>query len=78
MVTSKQFHTFVNQCFSRRRKMVKNNIPSNMFGADEVARVMEELDLGAETRPQELSCELYLSMLHKLQGLKNSREAESA
>ena len=71
LVSTQEFQTFVNQCFSRRRKMVKNNIPPNMFEADHVSQAMAELDLKVETRPQEMSKDQYLAFLYKLQHLKN-------
>jgi len=73
-VSPKQFETFVNQCFSRRRKMVKNNIPTNMYETHVVARAMEETGLDAQTRPQDMSCHQYLSLLHRLQALKEEEK----
>jgi len=69
-ISAKQFHTFVNQCFSRRRKMVKNNIPSNMYEGEAVATAMESLSLKPETRPQDMSCKDFLALLHKLRAIK--------
>ena len=75
-VTSKQFQTFVNQCFSRRRKMLKNNIPTNMYDTESVAKAMEVMNLDAQTRPQDMSCHEYLGLLYRLQELKAKASSE--
>lgn len=74
-ISTKQFDTFVNQCFSRRRKMLKNNIPTNMFEAEAVVQAIEEADgLTLQTRPQDISHSQYLLLLHRLQTLKAQQQ----
>jgi 16S rRNA A1518/A1519 N6-dimethyltransferase RsmA/KsgA/DIM1 with predicted DNA glycosylase/AP lyase activity len=74
-ISTKQFDTFVNQCFSRRRKMLKNNIPTNMYEADVVVQAIEEADgLTLQTRPQDISHSQYLLLLHRLQTLKDQQQ----
>ena len=75
-ISTKQFDTFVNQCFSRRRKMLKNNIPTNMYETEVVLQAIEEADsLTLQTRPQDISHSQYLRLLHRLQTLKDQRLA---
>jgi 16S rRNA (adenine1518-N6/adenine1519-N6)-dimethyltransferase len=64
----KAFLTFVKQCFSHRRKFLRNNI-GNLCSGEEFSRVMLEMKLSEKVRPEELSWSQYCEMFSLL-GLK--------
>ena len=64
-ISYKQFESFVNQCFSRRRKMVKNNMVP-LYEEPHVSNSLEYANLKADVRPQEMSPEDYVNVLKYL------------
>ena len=61
-VTAAQFKSFVSQCFSRRRKMVRNNM-APLYAPDDVAAALDAAGIPRDARPQEMTAQNFSDVL---------------
>lgn len=65
------------RCFSRRRKMVKNNLCGNPYDEESVLAALDSAGLDHAVRPQDMSAQEFMQVLQHLQMLSSMSNQQS-